>query len=328
MKFRTEYKSAPESIRLSAHRNLIFFGSCFSENICRQLRESLWPAYNVAGVLYNPVSIVNALTALLQMNSGEVSDTIIEDSSGIFHSLLFDSDFSSLSREEVSEKIRIASEFLRSRMEEGADIVITFGTSWVYRLIDSEKLNGSSPYIVGNCHKLPASAFERELLKVCKIAALWKEFVSLIKDKFPSTKMIFTISPVRHLKDGFAGNSLSKSILRVAIEEIQQDFPEDVTYFPSFEILNDDLRDYRFYASDLVHPSEEGIEYILEKFTESFISAEDRPLLQKGRELYKGFRHRAIIPGTEREREYITAINKKWEDLRMLWPQALDPRTL
>lgn len=295
------------------------------------MREDLWPAYNPMGVLYNPASIAGILDKV-------VTDpdfpywSIVKDKY-TYHSMLVDSQFSSVKTYSyLVDKYEKAIKDCREKLEYGADLVITFGTAFVYilenltRLERSEEYMDLHPFIVGNCHKLPSSDFSRRMLSVGEIAERWLCMIERIKSAYPSTRFIFTISPVRHLKDGFEGNSLSKATLRLSIEEIvRRSDPAAVSYFPAYEILNDDLRDYRFYGSDMVHPSDMAVEYIYDIFKETYIPESDRQLAGRGRNLSKGFEHRPIV-------EEVTAANKRINDLindfdqlREDWPECLKP---
>lgn len=329
MNFRTEFKAVPSIIRLSAHRNLLFFGSCFSDNICRKMRNFLWPAVNPSGVLYNPASIAGFLDILMQTIESPKYYEVYYD--GLYHNMLLDSSFSSVNSREMYEKFISVKRDVCKRMEEGADLVITFGTAFVYTFENLERLHNYEanneriqPFIVGNCHKLPSSDFSRRMLSVKEIVVLWENIIRKIRKYYPTTRIIFTISPVRHIKDGFEGNSLSKAVLRLALDEIVKGMdPAYVSYFPAYEILNDDLRDYRFYGSDLIHPSEMAVDYIFNLFQETYIPEDDRLLARRGLELTRGFQHRPIVSNPKVEAVRQANLKKKYEMLRKEWPECL-----
>lgn len=288
LKFRTEYIAEIILPPLPVGKPLVFIGSCFSENISSRFRQCLWAAPNPCGTLFNPASIEAALRLILFSTDPEKSfcDTLRTDSSGMVHSMMFGSFLSARSETEVLNLFRAVAEELRQSIKEAGALVVTFGTAWIYRM-----LNGK---IAGNCHKFPAADFVRERLAIESIVNNWNALISDLRNVYPHLRLIFTVSPVRHLKDGFAGNSASKATLILAVERICN-ANEECFYFPAYEILNDDLRDYRFYASDLVHPSEQGVEYIFEKFVETFFDAKGKLMLKKGEKLFRSGKHRPLI---------------------------------
>lgn len=288
MKFRTEYTAWKSSLCLDPRRPVALIGSCFADNIAQKMRECRWEVFNGAGTLYNPISIAKVLEMLLFDENWEATmeDSLFE-SEGYIHSWLFDSHFSRTSAEDLKKNVGEVRQSLRNTLEEAQVLIVTFGTSWCYYL------DGKDGYVVANCHKMPQSMFVRKRVSIGEIAELWSELCRRLKEKYPNLRLIFTVSPVRHLKDGFEGNSRSKATLLLAVEEIcRRD--EDILYFPAYEILTDDLRDYRFYASDLVHPSDEGVEYIWEKFVATFLDAKGEQALREGAKAYKRINHRQI----------------------------------
>ena len=176
---------------------------------------------------------------------------------------------------------------LAEKLCHGKTLIITFGTSIAY-------FRKSNDTIVGNCHKQPADLFYRERLQVNDIAHAWDFLIKNMNNTYKGLNIIFTVSPVRHLKDTMEGNSKSKAILLLAIEQICS-LHENCHYFPAFEIMNDDLRDYRFYASDLLHPSEEAIEYIWEKFVDTYIDSSGKTFLEEGAKKVRAANHRPKI---------------------------------
>lgn len=300
MKFRTEYQAKRSSLTLDPARPIVLVGSCFASNIAAKMRESMWDAFNGVGTLYNPMSIAKVLD--LMMSGDETKEAIehsLFESGEIVHSWLFDSHFS------ASTKCRCIEQILDSRVSfqkslKGAQaLIVTFGTSWCYALSegnqDSTGIEGEE-YIVANCHKMPASMFRRRRVSVEEISSLWIELCQRIKEIYPDITIIFTVSPVRHLKDGFEGNALSKATLHLAIEKICNSLPGCI-YFPAYELVMDDLRDYRFYASDLVHPSDMAVEYIWEVFCKTFIDEAGMVRLKDGNKEYKRLNHIPIRKG-------------------------------
>lgn len=317
MKFRTECKTEPKRI-LSPERGVTLLGSCFADNIRGRMRRCLWNADNPFGVLFNPFSIATAVEIALNLTgndpaagnalpnphvSAEIRDSIFQDGE-FFHSWLFDSKVSGGSAEEVERKILSNLSDFSRRLRCFDTLIITFGTAWCYFLKEREDKEREyryndigDGYVVANCHKQPQSLFERKRIGIDEIARLWIELADRLKGENPDLKIIFTVSPIRHMKDGFEGNTRSKAVLQLAVEEIcgQRDF---CIYFPAYEFLLDDLRDYRFYADDLVHPSEMAVEYIWEKFCDTFLDESGRALLKEGEALARRAAHRGIMPDT------------------------------
>ena len=209
------------------------------------------------------------------------------ESEGYVHSWLFDSHFSRGSRQDCVDLIGSLSAGIVSALERAQALVVTFGTAWCYYL------ESIPDFVVANCHKMPQSLFERRRVSAGDIADVWVSLCARLKERFPGLSVIFTVSPVRHLKDGFVGNSRSKAELLLAVEEICGR-AGDVFYFPAFEIVNDDLRDYRFYAPDLTHPSEQTVEYIWEKFRATYLDAEGERMVREGEKEFKRTNHRPI----------------------------------
>lgn len=282
MRFRTEYTPQPSGLTLDPDRPLLLVGSCFAANIGQRLAERQWPGLEVNpfGTLYNPCSIADALT---RRTAPEPEP---EPYNGAYYSL----DCSTLlsRRERNAAHSAMTEAFMRLRDTTGQlhpfqAIVVTFGTAYVFT-------QRSSGRVVANCHKLPGTEFTRTRLTVEEITARWTHVVRSLKAERPDLHFIFTVSPVRHLADGFAGNARSKATLLLACEQLAA-LP-DCHYFPAYEILNDDLRDYRFYANDLTHPSDFAADYIFEQFIATYLSPTSRKLLTDRYRAYRAAMHR------------------------------------
>lgn len=290
MQFRSEYKAEKGEFLLDVERPVVLLGSCFSENIAGRMRACLWLAENPLGTLYNPMSIARTLAVTLGIDcdsDSEFRSTLFEGN-GINHSWLFDSKLSSVNREECLQRFEEKRTALDTLLRQAEAIFVTFGTAWCYYLAEQKD------YPVANCHKMPADMFTRRRLSVDEIVDCWGPLVGKLKARYPQLKIIFTVSPVRHVKDGLHGNQLSKATLQLAVEQLCTSI-DYCSYFPAYEILMDDLRDYRFYASDLVHPSEQGVEYIWEKFKETYLDSAGEARLRAGEKECKRRSHRPII---------------------------------
>ena len=211
-------------------------------------------------------------------------------------------------------------EFAGQLRQAGADalrtadrIVLTFGTAWVYKLKSSGK-------VVSNCHRLPEKMFDRQLLTVGEIVAEWKSLLLSLWKQNPELKILFTVSPIRHWKDGAHGNQLSKATLLLAIDALQKEFPEHTAYFPAYEIMMDELREYRFYADDMLHPSTTAIEYIWERFTGSMLSPDSLSILKEWKDIQKAINHKPFQPESEAYKRFISQTLLKMERLNEKFP--------
>ena len=305
--------SIPEySWKTGYRKRNMFTGSCFTENVGQRMERLKYPAdINPFGILYNPVSVANGLQLLLDRKHFLKSDLL--EHNGLWHSFYHHGRFSSPDPQEalqtINERIGVSADFLNT-----ADFLfITFGTAWVYRYKKSGK-------VVSNCHKIPAGEFERVRLSVEQIVRIYEKMLRLLWKANPELKVIFTVSPIRHWKDGAHGNQLSKAILLLATEQIVKSFPEACAYFPSYEFVMDELRDYRFYAADMLHLSEVAVDYIWQLFEENLIDEESKKLSSKVQNIRNALEHRPINPNSE---EYIRFLQKLYEktlDLERQFP--------
>ena len=295
MKFRTEFIPVRSVLTLDPARSIVLVGSCFASNIASKMRECMWNAYNGVGTLYNPMSIAKVLELMIfsECAYSDFESSLFE-TEGKVHSWLFDTHFSASTKEKCLQNILDSQKELLRALAEAQALVVTFGTSWCYSLSEYVLQDVTEEYIVANCHKMPTSMFRRKRVSIEEISSLWIGLCNDIRKKYPELKIIFTVSPVRHLKDGFEGNTLSKAILHLAVERICEKV-RGCIYFPAFELMYDDLRDYRFYASDLAHPSETAVEYIWEVFCKTFLDENGLVKIKEGGKRYKMLNHRQIL---------------------------------
>ena len=294
MKFRTEYIPARGGT-IDPGKPTVLLGSCFADNLGERIRRCMWEAENPAGTLFNPLSISSAIEVML-MATGRTGGAQTEaerlrrfeeslfERDGIWLSWLFNSKLHGGSKEEICREFLERSRRLDTLLGKGEVLFVTFGTAWCYWL--------ENDYLVANCHKQPARLFERRRLTQKEIVDKWRGTLDLLQSLYPGLRIVFTVSPVRHLKDGFEGNKRSKALLLLAVEELCES--SEAEYFPAYEIVNDDLRDYRFYASDLVHPSEEAVEYLWEIFQATYIDEKGKSRLKEGEAEYKRRNHRPL----------------------------------
>lgn len=296
--FRTIVDIEENKIKIGYKNKILFVGSCFAENIGNRLNASKFNAHvNPFGIMYNPVSVANTILAILENRKFTEEDLVHNN---IWHSFYHHSRFSSAGMQDcldnINESCLKSSKFIR----ETDFLVITFGTSWVYEFLETGK-------VVSNCHKLPAKRFKRYRLSVDYIVSLYKNLIERIKEINPGINIIFTVSPIRHWKDGAHGNQLSKAVLQLAIDQLVSAV-ENINYFPSYELVMDELRDYRFYNRDMIHISDEAVDYIWKRFVEVFIDKQSQSIMIKIEKIKKALAHR---PFSSESQEYFDFLEKQ-----------------
>jgi len=287
MSFFTEIEISEFPFKMDYSKSMMLFGSCFSENIGQKLIDLKFKVdMNPFGILYNPESIANSLKLLLKNQTFTESDLFFDQ--GLWNSFYHHSRFSDVNREmaleKINSRIKLSAEFLKT-----ADfLMITFGTAWVYELI-------STGQIVSNCHKIPAKLFNRFRLGVNEISEAYHHLLDELWKFNPNLKIIFTVSPIRHWKDGAVENQVSKSTLILSIERLITGIENrNCSYFPSYEIMMDELRDYRFYAEDMIHLSPVATDYIFDRFSKFLISKESMNLVDNVMKIRKAVMHRPV----------------------------------
>lgn len=287
MSFFTEIKIPEFPWKMDYSKSMMFFGSCFSENIGQKLLDLKFNIdLNPFGILFNPVSIANSLKLLLEKKVFTENDLFYDQ--GQWNSFYHHSRFSDTNREAALEKINNRIVQSHEFLSKADFLLITFGTSWVYEFRKTSQ-------VVSNCHKIPSAEFRRYRLDVAEITQMYGELISELLRFNPKLKVIFTVSPIRHWKDGAVENQVSKSVLLLAINQLLN-APENsmARYFPSYEIVMDELRDYRFYAEDMIHISPVGIDYIFERFNRALMSAESIQLTKEVLKIRKALLHRPV----------------------------------
>ena len=298
--------------RFSCTERMLLLGSCFAENIGERLAGNKFNVdINPFGTLYNPASIAAALRMLLHPERFTARDLLQHE--GVYHSFAHHSRFSSTSDTECLGNINGRLFASSGEFRSTAYLVVTLGTAYVYRL-------KSSGEVVANCHKLPEKMFDRSMLTVKEIVSEWKELLLSLWEQNPELKILFTVSPIRHWKDGAHGNQISKATLLLAVDELQTAYPERIAYFPAYEIMMDELRDYRFYATDMLHPSELAIDYIWQCFTGNFLSDETKGILKEWAEIQKAINHRPFQPESDAYKRFISQTLLKMERINEKFP--------
>ena len=301
MKFRTEIEVSPLTEGLEYGAKIFALGSCFAENISERLRRAKFSiASNPFGVLFNPFSIANAIERLADARTFAVCDITAGKES--FFSFDAHSSLDGKSHTEAFGNLNKAVAQGAKSLADADWVILTFGTAWVYE---------KEGRVVANCHKQPSSQFVRRRLSVTEIVERYSRlFEGVLHDK----KVILTVSPVRHIGDGLQENSVSKATLRLAVEELVSKY-ENACYFPSYEILIDDLRDYRYYADDLAHPSKMAVDYVWERFCEAVLAKETRAKMSLVEQIVAAAEHRPFNPESGAHKTFCQKMLAKTESM-------------
>jgi len=295
MDFRTTLPVQTSDFHLTHSDKVMILGSCFAENMGLLLKESGFQvSLNPFGVLYNPASVGMALHRLWQNQPFRVEELVEHE--GLFHSFSHHGSFSGADPKRTIEKINTSFKKAVVELQDASCLMITFGTSWVYTLPSTDQ-------IVANCHKLPEDHFLRRRLTVNEIEYFFIELLEMLFQAKPDLKVLFTVSPIRHMKDGAHENTLSKSTLHLAIDGLRESF-ENVYYFPAYELMMDDLRDYRFYAEDMLHPSIVAQRYIWDHFSDTCFSKQTKEIVRQVQQIRKAMEHKPFRPDDEAYRRF------------------------
>ncbi len=309
MEFRTPVHIAPFEHPINHRQKGLLLGSCFSEHIgTRMLRAKLPVTVNPFGILFNPASIAATLDRLHAGKPFHETDLIANGD--LWVSLAHHGQFSSTDKGQALTRINRALEAGSEALAQADYLILTLGTAWIYRY----KPTGE---VAANCHKLPASVFERHRMEPEEIVTILEKSLSPYLN---NKRLILTVSPVRHAGDGLIENQLSKATLIVAAARLQERHPDTTVYFPAYEILMDELRDYRFYQPDMMHPSSVAVEYIWERFSETAFDPTERELSQQIDTLNRAMEHRPINPDSEAHRTFRARMKTEAERLQREFP--------
>ncbi|MBU2951885.1 GSCFA domain-containing protein [Tamlana agarivorans] len=297
--------------------NLLMIGSCFSENIGERLAYFKFQStQNPFGILFHPLAIETLITNAVEKKIYTNDDVFFHNEQ--WHSFDAHSKLSHTSKETLISRLNQNVAATQESLNKASHVIITFGTAWVYRFIETQK-------VVANCHKIPQKQFLKTLLSVQEIYETLESITKSIRSINSNTAVVFTVSPVRHLKDGFIENTQSKAHLISAIHEFlnQNKIAKDVEafYFPSYEIMMDELRDYRFYVEDMVHPNTLAIQYIWEMFKTVWISDEISKTMDTVDGIQKGLQHKAFNENSKAHQKFLHNLNEKIGALQTTFPQ-------
>jgi len=299
--FRTNLSPSPASTLIHHNHPLLLLGSCFTEHIGQKLAERKFQALtNPFGIVYNPYSMLKCLKRIVADNQGFSAEDLFENA-GLWHSWEHHGRFSKPDKQEALTGINAAYREATDQLKKADCLLLTFGSSEVFTLRNSGE-------VVANNHKMPAALFEQRRLSVSEIVENMLEVMENVTrlQAAPQVQVILTVSPVRHIRNGLVENQRSKATLVLACEEIckQLDY---VHYFPAYELLLDDLRDYRFYAADMIHPSEVAVDYVWQFFSDTFFSEKTRSLNERIEKIRAAAQHRPFHPDTEQHRAFARA---------------------
>jgi lysophospholipase L1-like esterase len=304
MKFTTRIDISKNHNPIDYNSKIVSMGSCFAENMGDKFQYfKFQSATNPFGIIFNPVSIEKIIRRVVEQDFFTENDIFFHNER--WHCYEVHSDLSHSNPEELLENLNQILRDTKKQLQEATHVIITYGTSWVYRNIEKDT-------IVANCHKVPQKQFTKELLTVGTIKASVENTMRLIQSVNPNCNFIFTVSPVRHIKDGFVENQWSKANLITAIhdklstEHLSRKLSglNTVNYFPSYEIMMDELRDYRFYAEDMLHPSQMAVDYIWKRFKETTISETVYATMDVVEGIQKSLQHRPFNPHSASHKKF------------------------
>ncbi len=304
MEFRTNVAINKSSTQINLGDKFVTLGSCFANSMSQKLKDSKFDTFNnPLGILYDPRSIARAINFALTGNRPD-KQTYVQTGSH-FANLLTHSDMDGQSQEACAQQIDKQLNNLRLKLKEADWLILTLGTSWVY-------YQNSTGLQVANCHKIPQKEFRKDMLGFDRTQLVYDNLIQFLKEFNPSLKIIITVSPVRHTKDTLALNNLSKSHLFLLSHYLDKTY-EHVHYYPAYELLVDELRDYRFYKSDMIHPTEQAVDFIWNHFCESYINTDTITNLNELEKLQKAITHRPFNPSSDKHQSFIKSTLNKLE---------------
>jgi hypothetical protein len=287
--------------KIGYNDKILLLGSCFADNIGERFGEHYFQTtINPFGTLYNPASIFTSLSPV------DTQERPVVLHNGLWHSMMHHGSFSHPDKNELLRRCEESWVVMRNALQEASTIIVTFGTSWVYE---------REGMVVANCHKLPAKEFVRRRLTVDDVVQTWQTLIEQMPDKH----WIFTVSPIRHIKDGLHENQISKAILLQAVDCLVSN-NKAVSYFPSYEIMLDELRDYRFYADDMLHPSSLAVDYIWQRFVDTYMTIDTQNEMRILHQLWRDRHHRFLYPGTEEAIAFKERTEKRLESFKKQYP--------
>jgi len=313
MKFHYEFDIKKIDKPINHKNKICLIGSCFTENIGMKLAKHKFSILeNPNGILFNPVSVSEAIINIIEQKQYTANDLF--ELNETWHSWQHHSRYSGITAPEALQKINTSTSQAHDYLKKADYLLITLGSAWIYTLTE-KALNATVGTVAANNHKAPADWFLRRLMRIDQVIAVLGTMLDTLGSFNPHIKVIFTISPVRHLREGVIENNRSKAVLIQAVHELI-DRLEKLYYFPAYELVIDDLRDYRFYAEDLVHPNYHATEYVWNKFTDACMNDETKDLMKQIAEIELAFKHKPFNPNTEQHKKFLANYAAKTQRLQ------------
>jgi len=311
MNFTTKIPLKKHQNPISYESKILLLGSCFAENMGKKFDYFKFQnTTNPFGIIFNPVSLEKLIKRCVEKNYFTENDVFYHND--LWHCYEVHSELSNPDKNIFLNSLNELIDATQKQLNNTTHTIITLGTSWVYRTIETNE-------IVANCHKVPQKQFAKELLSIAQIEESLHNIVSLICSVNPKCNFIFTVSPVRHIKDGFVENSLSKAHLISALHASNFQLPAS-SYFPSYEIMMDELRDYRFYTEDMLHPNKTAIDYIWTQFYENYISETEFDTMNEISSIQKGLQHRPFNKNSASHQKFLTNLELKKAKIKTQFP--------
>lgn len=313
MKFRTEFDISKLQPSITHKDKLLLMGSCFTENIGEKLRKHKFSILeNPNGILFNPVSVSEAIINIIENKVYTTNDLFNYNEA--WHSWQHHSRFSGITAQQAIDKINAATQEAHIFLQQANYIFITLGSAWIYTLTP-KAFNAQVGTVAANNHKAPADWFEKKLLRVDQAIVVLATLLDRLGAFNPNIKVIFTISPVRHLREGIINNNRSKAVLIQAIHDLCERLPQ-LYYYPAYELVIDDLRDYRFYAEDLVHPNYYATQYVWEKFVDACMNNETQQLMTEIADISTAFNHKPFNATSYQHQQFLQTYYAKTQSLQ------------
>ncbi len=298
--FKISFDIPPSEKKINIHDSILLLGSCFSDEIGQKLNESKFKVIsNPFGTIYNPHSILHLLT-------DQINNEDVVESQGVFFHWDAHSVLSEISETNLIKKVKQARSETQAFLKEAKWLIITLGTAIIYELPNGK--------VVANCHKVPSKSFKKRFLKQEEITDQFEGLINHVRTLNPSIQILLTVSPVRHIRDGLIENNRSKSILIDVVHSLVETH-SNVGYFPSYEILIDELRDYRFYANDMIHPTKQAVDYVWESFMATYFDQQTQEVQKAWQKLQSALNHRPFHPNTEKHQKFLASTLQKLETL-------------
>jgi hypothetical protein len=312
MNFTTKISIAKYTNSIKYSSKIVSLGSCFAENMAEKFDYFKFQnSVNLFGIIFNPVSIEKMVQRIVNKELFTEKDIFFYNER--WHCYDVHSDLSHENKEIFLNRLNLKIQQFNILLIQSTHVIITYGTSWVYR-------DEVSNQIVANCHKVPQNQFVKEILSVEIIEKSIQNTIALIQKINPNCNFILTVSPVRHIKDGFIENLRSKAHLITAIHSVSNLQWSNINYFPSYEIMMDELRDYRFYAEDMLHPNQVAIDYIWIKFFENYISETEFQTMQQVCDIQKALHHKPFNPNSDSHQKFLATLKEKMEQIKQQFP--------